>query len=163
VDDEGAVHYSTGLESVPARHRPAAQPLAPVRGPAAAQAAPVAIPFTPGAPLLVEATVNGAGPVVLVVDTGADRTMIAPVALARLGIPVPETEAVIVRGVTGTARADLVWLESLGVAGLTVGPIPVVAHDAGLREADGLLGRDFLARHTITIDTVAHVLTIVPR
>jgi Aspartyl protease len=161
ADDQGTVHYSTGLESVPERHRPAARalPVTP-RGPAPEPPGSVAIPFTPGAPILVRATLNGSGAVVLVLDTGADRTMIAPATLARLGVALPQTYQVEVRGVTGAIRADLVWLSSLSVDGMAVGPLAVVAHDPGLRTAEGLLGQDFLSVHAVTIDALTGVVTI---
>jgi hypothetical protein len=41
-----------------------------------------------------------------------------------------------------------------------VGPLAVVAHDPGLRTAEGLLGRDFLGAHAITIDALTGVVTI---
>ena len=161
ADDQGTVHYSTGLESVPERHRPAARPL-PVapRGSAPEPPGSVAIPFTPGAPILVQVTLNGTGTVVLVLDTGADRTMISPAALTRLGVELPQTYRAEVRGVTGATRADLVWVSSLSVDGLAVGPLAVVAHDPGLRTAEGLLGQDFLSVHAVTIDALAGVVTI---
>jgi hypothetical protein len=161
VDDEGTVHYSTGVESVPERYRPGARAL-PVSpgGPAPAPSGSVAIPFTPGAPILVQVTVNGAGPVVLLLDTGADRTMISPAALARLGIALPQTYQAEVRGVTGAARADLVWVDSLSVEGMVVGPMAVVAHDPGVRTAEGLLGQDFLGVYTVTIDVSTGIVTI---
>jgi predicted aspartyl protease len=110
------------------------------------------VPFVVGTPIVVEARINGAGPVALVLDTGADRTMVAPAALARLGIGLPGTYGAEVRGVTGTTRADVLWIESLDVAGARAGPLPIVAHDADIPLADGLLGRDFLSLFSVTID-----------
>ena len=169
VDDEGAIHYSTGLESVPERYRPEARPLlvAP-REPAPEPPAPsrlagppvAVVPFTPGSPILVTATVNGVGSVVLLLDTGADRTVISPAALARLGIATPGTFRAEIRGVTGAVRADLVRVDSLAVGGAVAGPMPVVAHDAGLAHAEGLLGRDFLGLYRVTIDALAGVVTL---
>ena len=52
-------------------------------------------------------TVNGSATVVLVLDTGADRTTISPSALERLGVALPQTYQAAARGVTGAARADL--------------------------------------------------------
>jgi len=43
-----------------------------------------------------------------------------------------------------------------------VGPLVLVAHDAGLPQADGLLGRDFLGLFTVTIDARAGVVTLAP-
>ena len=174
VDGEGTIHYSTGLESVPERYRSEARPLlvaprepapAPAAPPSRAPSRPAAppaaeVPFTPGSPILVTAMVNGAGSVVLVLDTGADRTVISPAALARLGIATPGTFRAEIRGVTGATRADLVWVASLAVGGAVARSMPVVAHDARLPHADGLLGRDFLGLYTVTIDTLAGVVTL---
>ena len=178
IDDQGIVHYTTGIESVPERYRPGARALSGSSGdssppeatpepPAAAPAAlsrpgAVTIPFTPGRPILVAVQIDGLGPVSLVLDTGADQTMVSPAALARLGVATPNTYAAEVRGVTGAARADVVWVRSLEVGGWMVGPLPIVAHDAGLTQAEGLLGRDFLSRFSVTIDARASVVTLEP-
>jgi hypothetical protein len=170
VDDEGVVHYTTGLESVPERYRAAARPLAvsPVEAPppgvtaAPTRAGVAVVPFVVGTPIVVQAVINGAGPVALVLDTGADRTMVAPAALARLGIGVPGTHDAQVRGVTGAVRADVLWIESLDVAGARAGPLPIVAHDAGIPLADGLLGRDFLSLFSVTIDTRTGTVRLEP-
>jgi hypothetical protein len=169
VDEQGTVHYSTGLESVPERHRPEARPIVvaprepepPPAAPSRTAGPPLAVlPLTAGGPILVPVTVNGAGPVILVLDTGADRTVISPAALARLGIGTPGTFRAEVRGVTGAARADVVWVDSLALGGAAAGPMPVVAHDPGLSQAEGLLGRDFLGLYRVTIDTLAGVVTL---
>jgi hypothetical protein len=170
VDDEGVVHYTTALESVPERYRAVARPLAvsPVEAsPPGLTAVPArtgiaTVPFVVGTPIVVQARINGAGPIALVLDTGADRTMVAPAALARLGIGVPGTYRAEVRGVTGAARADVLWIESLDVAGAWAGPLPIVAHDAGIPLADGLLGRDFLSLFSVTIDTRTGTVRLEP-
>ena len=163
------VHYTTGIESVPERYRAAARAMAvssvespPPGAPAAARAGTTTIPFVAGAPILVAARINGAGPVTLILDTGADRTMVAPEALARLGIPTPNTYGAEVRGVTGATRADVLWIDSLDVGGARAGPLAIVAHDAGLPQADGLLGRDFLSLFSVTIDARESVVTLAP-
>ncbi len=168
VDDQGVVHYTTGLESVPERYRAAARAMAvssvepPPGAPATARAGTTTITFVAGAPILVAAQINGAGPVTLILDTGADRTMVAPAALARLGIVTPNTYAAEVRGVTGVTRADVLWIESLDVGGARAGPLAIVAHDAGLSQADGLLGRDFLSLFSVMIDARASIVTLEP-
>jgi hypothetical protein len=167
VDEQGVIHYTTGIESVPERYRGTARIMAgsgadaPFERPSVA-GSPIAIPFTPGAPILVSARINGGGPVVLILDTGADRTLVAPAALARLGIPTPNTYDATIQGVTGTTRADVVSIQSLEVGGAPVGPLAVIAHDADLAGADGLLGRDFLLLFSVTIDTGASVVTLRP-
>jgi Aspartyl protease/Domain of unknown function (DUF4124) len=169
VDDQGVVHYTTGIESVPERYRDAARVLAssPVDAaapepPALGRTGSATIPFIAGQPIIVTAQINGAGPVMLVLDTGADRTMVAPAALLRIGVAASGTYRAEVRGVTGTTQADVVWVDSLEVGGARAGPLAIVAHDAELTEADGLLGRDFLSLFSVAIDTRASVVTLEP-
>ena len=169
VDDQGVVHYTTGMESVPERYRAAARAMAvssvespPPGAPAAVRTGTATIPFVAGAPILVVAQINGAGPVTLVLDTGADRTMVAPAALARLGIVTPNTYAAEVKGVTGVIRADVLRIESLEVGAARAGPLAIVAHDAEIPQADGLLGRDFLSLFSVAIDARASVVTLEP-
>lgn len=167
VDEQGVIHYTTGIESVPERYRPTARALAgsgadpPSERPSVA-GSPIAIPFTPGAPILVSARINGGGPVTLILDTGADRTLVAPAALARLGVQTPSTYDATVQGVTGAIRADVVSIQSLEVGGARAGPLAIIAHDAELAGADGLLGRDFLSLFSVTIDPAASVVTLQP-
>ena len=63
---------------------------------------------------------------------------------------------------TGAARADVLWIESLDVAGARAGPLPIVAHDADIPLADGLLGRDFLSLFSVTIDTRTGTVRLEP-
>jgi len=169
VDDQGVIHYTTGIESVPERYRDSARAMAssPVEGPVP-EASPLArtgtatIPFVAGQPIVVAARINGAGPVMLVLDTGADRTMVTPAALARVGIQVPGEYRAEIRGVTGTAQADVLWVDSLEVGNARAGPLAIVAHDAGLPQADGLLGRDFLSGFSVAIDARTSVVTLEP-
>lgn len=167
VDDQGTVRYATGPESVPERYRFEAWPVPVPRGPATAEGEPsprspaiTTVRFTPGAAILVEARINGAGPVTLILDTGADRTVVAPAALWRLGIPTPNTFRAQIKGVTGVSPADAVWVDSLEVGSVSVGPLPLIVHDADLKQADGLLGRDFLSSFTVTIDPSANIVTL---
>ena len=169
VDDEEVIHYTTGIESVPERYRPTARALplstadpSPSEPPPISRSGATTIPINAGAPILISARINGTGPVTLILDTGAERTMVAPAALTRLGIPTPNTYRAEIRGVTGDTRADVVWVELLEVGGARAGPLPIIAHDAALAEADGLLGRDFLSLFSVTIDVRASAVTLEP-
>jgi len=166
VDDEGVVHYSTGIESVPAPYRSRARALhasPPPAVPAIERSSSLTtITFTPGSPVIVSARINGLGPITLVLDTGADRTLVSPGALSRLGIPVVASGRAEVRGVTGAGPADVVWITSLEVGGAKAGPLAIVAYDGNLRQADGLLGRDFLDQFTVTIDAPNGRVTLTP-
>jgi hypothetical protein len=179
TNEKGEVHFSEGLESVPQRfranavilghpqERPAAAPEAGTAGgaePAAGDAKVLArIPFVPGSPILVNVRVNEGRSVELVLDTGADRTMIAPRALSALLVNMRPQRRAVIRGVTGIIEADSVMLESIQVGEAKVGPLEVVAHNANLTRGEGLLGRDFLDRFTVNIDTRARVVLVTRR
>ena len=98
----------------------------------------------------------------LILDTGADRTMVSPAALGRLGINVSDSLPAQIKGVTGTAQGSLVQVASVEVGQAKVGPIRILVHDAELK-ADGLLGRDFLEHFTVTIDSKEQQVTLVPK
>jgi hypothetical protein len=170
VDDRGTQYYSTSLESIPEAYRgrarllpaPISPPAPPELKPAPSQKRSAKIPFSVGSPVLVSAKINGAGPVTLILDTGADRTLIAPSALRRLGISTDDSHRAVIKGVTGTSDADAVWVTSVEVGEANVGPLLIIAHDGGLSGAEGLLGRDFLAHFHVTIDSKEQVVTLVP-
>lgn len=165
-DEQGTVHYTNELQSVPEPFRSRARfvPASPMAPPAVAPAQGITrIPFTPGSPILVNARINGGGPVTLILDTGADRTMLTPMALWRLGISTDNAPPAEIKGATGTARAALVQVLSVEVGEARAGPLLIIAHDADLKQAEGLLGRDFLERFTVTIDASERVVTLAPR
>ena len=169
VDERGAVHYTEGLDSVPERYRPQARPLhfpkappAPAK-PETPSPGVTRIPFTPGSPILVSAKINGESPITLILDTGADRTVVAPPALSRLGISTRNATRAEMKGATGTIQVDVVRVTSVEVGEAKVGPLLIIAHDANLKEADGLLGRDFLDQFRVTIDSKEAVVTLAPK
>jgi len=119
------------------------------------------IPFTPGRRIYVDARVNGRTPARLLLDTGADSTVIAPDVLNAAGASV--TGRTILLGVTGQATVGIHDVMSLEVGNVKVGPLKVLAHDAADQAANGLLGRDFLERFTVTIDSAGGRVTLTPR
>jgi hypothetical protein len=170
MDDQGSQHYTTRLESIPEPYRSKAIPLSlPTSPPVPPEITPrpspkglTKIPFTPGSPVLVSVKINGGGPITLILDTGADRTMVAPSALSRLGISFENALRGVVKGVTGASYAEAVWVNSVEIEEARVGPLLIIAHDADLKGADGLLGRDFLANFNVTIDSKERVVTLAP-
>ena len=163
-DEQGTVHYTNELQNVPEPFRSRARfvPASPMAPPAVAPAQGITrIPFTPGSPILVNARINGAG--TLILDTGADRTMLTPMALWRLGISTAGAPQAEIKGVTGTAQGQLVQVASVEVGDARAGPFLIIAHDADLKQAEGLLGRDFLERFTVTIDAKERVVTLAPK
>jgi hypothetical protein len=179
TNDRGELHITEGLESVPARFRAGAvllgHPAAPAPAPAAEGAGTpaaagdvggvlVRIPFVPGSPIVVSARVNGGRNVQLVLDTGADRTVISPQALSALGVDMRPLGRGTVQGVTGVVTdVDIVRVESLELGEAKAGPIAVIAHNSNLTRGEGLLGRDFLDRFTVNIDTRAREVVLVRR
>ncbi len=173
-DQRGTLHYTNTPETIPESYRSQVGPLPPAPVSAAkaevvappALARPVAItriPYTPGDPIFVSARIGGTGPLTLILDTGADRTMVAPQALWKLGISTANAPRAEIRGVTGTGHGDVVPVASLEVGEARVGSLRIIAHDADLKKADGLLGRDFLDHFTVTIDSRERVVTLVPK
>jgi hypothetical protein len=164
---DGATHYTSDLDSIPEAYRAGAVDIgAPAAQPAPSPAAPtpsgLVVPFTSGAPVVVEARLNGAL-LRLLLDTGAERTVIAPAALARTGIDPALGTPVRITGVTGSAAATLVAVPLLDVAGARVGPLSVIAHAMPSDSLDGLLGRDVLDAFTVTFDAAAGRVTLLPR
>jgi hypothetical protein len=181
TDGQGVTHYTSDYWSIPPEHRPSDMaPPAPVAPPvhqgwstwgvgAAAPTAPAIQPltveFTPGEPIVVSARLNGVA-VALLLDTGADRTMLSPAAVERAGygrMIVPQGDGIRILGVTGSSIAQVVTVPLLDVAGTRLGPLSLLVHDIGLGVADGLLGRDVLDAFTVTIDTAAGRATLTPR
>src|SRR5689334_7580735 len=90
TDARGEVRYSQGINSVPPQFRGGAvmmsspsQPSDPAPAdagttPAGVSAGAARIPFTPGQPILVNARINGGGTAQLILDTGAQGTVISP-------------------------------------------------------------------------------------
>jgi hypothetical protein len=169
TDESGVVHYTGDRLAIPARYRAAARPVPHPRPTAAppaavAPAAPAAaVPAVgSGAPIAVPVRVNGVT-LSLVLDTGADRTVITPAALARAGLTDLAGSPLQIVGVTGSAPATLVTVPVLEVAGARLGPLPVVVHQTPIAAMDGLLGRDVLDAFTVTIDAGAGQAVLTPR
>jgi hypothetical protein len=181
TDERGQVHYSQGLESVPSRYRASAVPIgnvtppppppaAPSPGPAAAAPGKTGAPtggarieFRPGQQIIVSARINDSASARLILDTGADTTMINPLVLAAAGVSYRTAVRGRGKGIGGTIDTLAVRVDSIEVAGAKAGPLLVTSHDADLGGSDGLLGRDFLDHFIVTIDNQAGVLTLAPK
>ena len=172
TDEQGETHFGQGVESVPQRYRSRARAVGSVDPPPAPSGPATStvtdgvtrIAFVPGRPIIVTARINGRKAVQLKLDTGADGTVIRPAALFGLGISYRDAPKIEISGVTGTAAAYLVALESLEVGGARVGPLRVLSHDIGPRpDSDGLLGRDFLSYFRVTIDNDRGIVELAPK
>ncbi|OGL11787.1 MAG: hypothetical protein A3I17_02720 [Candidatus Rokubacteria bacterium RIFCSPLOWO2_02_FULL_72_37] len=164
------MHYTADPSAIPPAHREAARLLASPRArPALPDVAPseaAVIRVDPRAPLTVGVHLNGV-PLTLIVDTGAERTVLSPAALERAGFGGLPGRPIHVVGVTGTAAARLVTVPLLDVAGARIGPLAVIAHalpPTGRADpVDGLLGRDVLDAFTLTVDTASGRATLTLR
>jgi predicted aspartyl protease len=176
VDDQGNAHYADGMLNVPERYRARAQPLemrnapAPPPGPAPTLPGPpvaaggVTIRFTPGQRIIVDVRLNGRTPARLLLDTGADRTLINPQALSAAGVQLSRAVARgEMRGVTGRDEVLYVLLDSLEIGSARIERILVAAYEIGSRETDGLLGRDVLEQFNLSIDSTRGVVTLSPK
>lgn len=176
TDERGQSYYVDTLEKIPPRYRAGATPTGLRNLPVSASPAPAAAPrppaaaggatiqFKPGERILVEATINGDTDAVLLLDTGADRTLIAPRVLEAAGISLESgATAGRIQGVTGSATVQGVQVSSIEVGQARYGPLMVLAHDVDQPGVDGLLGRDFLEQFKVTIDTADGVVTLDPK
>jgi hypothetical protein len=186
TDERGTNHYVEGLESVPQPYRAKAVPLGmsnnthtepppgtadpkapaperPSRSGGEREKGGASIRYAPGKPIMVNATVNGSTSAQLLLDTGADKTMINPRVLAAAGATLSRPAgSAMVTGVAGSQEMQFVTINSLEVSGATVGRMTVAAHEApGV--GDGLLGRDFLDHFSVNIDSAKGIVTLTPK
>ena len=168
TDADGVRHYTSDPDSIPEEYRPGARDLGSprVREAPAGQAGPDPdtgmMRFRSGAPIVAAVAINGVG-LRLMVDTGADRTVISPAAAERTGLGAAGDRQVRVLGVAGSAMAGELLVAQMEVAGARVGPLRVIVLDTPADSLDGLLGRDVLDYFTLTIDGTAGRATLVPR
>jgi Aspartyl protease len=175
TDERGQNHYVDGLEKVPAPLRGSAVPLglrntpaAPPDSTAPTPARPAGgavIKYTPGQRIMVDVKINGSFTAPLLLDTGADRTMISPRTLQAAGVAITRPVATgNITGATGTDRINYVFVDSLEVGEARVGRMPVGSYElAGTGAGDGLLGRDFLDQFKITFDAAKGEVHLAPK
>jgi predicted aspartyl protease len=100
--------------------------------------------------LTLPVTIGGRGPYAFVVDTGAERSVIARELAVRLGLPSAGQARVI--GIAETVMADLYRINQLSLQTINMGEqiVPAFAyHDIG---AAGLVGIDGLEGHMVILD-----------
>ena len=176
VDERGQSFYVDGLENVPPPYRRAAMPMgirnAPPSSvaPTAESAAPATPPgtaiikYTPGQRIIVDVKINGSLTAKLLLDTGADRTMISPRTLQAAGVAITRPVSTgRITGATGTDRIDFVMVDSLEVGEARVGKMPVGSYELAADGGEGLLGRDFLDQFKVTMDAAAGEVHLVPK
>ena len=124
---------------------------------AAETPADITVPvFRVGHSLVVQARLNGSRDAKLIVDTGANITILSNQVARDAGIlPSSYLSPVTLNTAGGPVRADVARLDALAVGAAEVAKVPVAIHD--LPDAptgvDGLLGLTFLDRFLVTLDT----------
>jgi predicted aspartyl protease len=118
-------------------------------------AAPVPLTLTGSGQVLVPAMVNGSGPYLFVLDTGANRSAISQTLAGRLSLrPVAVSDVVTS---SGSTQATVVRLQSISVGHhLAAAVLSPVLPDDQMRgvhkNADGIIGQDVLIDAHYTID-----------
>ncbi|MEO6184661.1 MAG: aspartyl protease family protein [Steroidobacteraceae bacterium] len=100
----------------------------------------------------VPVRINNKGPFRMVLDSGATRSAVSFRVANALGIPTDRSPPVMLRGVTGSAVAPTIEVDSMSVGDLYVAParLPLLADAFG--GAEGLLGMDGMQDKRIFID-----------
>ena len=140
----------------------AATPVAPITG---TRLPPPQTENIQGAPdaqnrLTVDAYLNGKGPFRFIVDTGADRSVIAEDVAQSLGLRY--SDDVIVQGIARAMPAQAVQIDNLHIGRVTVDALPMPVLPRAWLGADGYLGLDVIDRQQVTFDFVNHRLSIDP-
>lgn len=94
--------------------------------------------------------INGQGPFIFVIDTGAGATAISEGLAERLALP--RREPVIVHGITAAARTGSVAVERLQLSGLNFRALHCPVLPSENIAADGLLGLDVLGNFRLSFD-----------
>lgn len=100
--------------------------------------------------LTVPVHIDGKGPYRFIVDTGADRTVVATEVGIELGLA--RGARVVLDGVVQTMVTDTVAIRRLAFGSHASGNFMVPTIPRALLDADGYLGLDFLDGHRVTFD-----------
>ena len=159
----GRVDWSRGSGNVPSGGSPVtAAPGPDATGAAAAVTSPVGTPVNATTDaanhLMVDVHINGHGPYHFVVDTGADRTILASEVAVELGLS--PGEQVMLKGVVRAVLTETVSIRTMTFGSITKRHLTVPTLSRSLLDADGYLGLDFLVGHRVTFDFRNHLLEV---
>jgi hypothetical protein len=108
--------------------------------------------------MTVSALINGKGPFRFLVDTGADRSVIAADVAAKLGLV--SGANVVVQGISRSVPATTARLKSLEVGPIELKDVAIPVLSREWLGADGYLGLDVLNQRKVTFDFRHQMLTI---
>lgn len=168
VDDNGVLHITDSLHSVPPAKRGNANRIQTTESPRVAEPEvkpppprKVSVPFEKnGNIVVVPVILNNRQTTKLVVDTGASYTFISHALARDLAIDVSRNaKTVPFHTANGVVEAPLTNLESITVGGLEIKNLTAAVHDTTPdAHASGLLGLNFLSNFRMDIDTQRGVL-----
>jgi len=178
VDREGRVHFSDTLAGIPAEYRDHIEEKPGHTATSRSDPAPPRVTtkrlssvLTPpsytvplrrdGNAMLVEALVGGTVRTRLLLDTGAEFTVLSTAAAQRLALNLGSAAVIPLRSASGVFFAPMMKVHSIAVGEATAYDVEVIVHDAtpGL---DGLLGMSFLDNFLVTISTNDEKLILTP-
>lgn len=108
--------------------------------------------------LTVAVRIDGQGPYRFVVDTGADRTVLATDVAAELGLLF--SEKVMLEGAVRAVRAQTAAIRELSLGAVRFPSLVVPTLPRSSLGADGYLGLDTLDGHRVTFDFKNHTLQV---
>jgi predicted aspartyl protease len=153
---------SLAMASILAKAQTASPPLGGVGSAAAAAPAQEATPINAATDaashLMVDVHINGKGPYHFIVDTGADRTILASEVAVELGLS--HGEKVMLKGVVRAVLTETVAIRTMTFGSITKRHLMVPTLSRSLLDADGYLGLDFLDGHRVTFDFHNHLLQV---
>jgi predicted aspartyl protease len=108
--------------------------------------------------LTTPVSINGRGPYHFLVDSGAERTLLAEEVAAELALP--HGHKVMVEGIIRGQPADLVNVQRLEMGALVCSGLDVPVLPRAMLDADGYLGLDVLDGRRVILDFRAQTLTV---
>jgi predicted aspartyl protease len=108
--------------------------------------------------LTVTTHINGHGPYRFLVDTGADRSVVAAEVASAIGLPLGD--AVTLRGVVRAVASETVLIKELSFGSVRCHDLYTPTLPAALLGADGYLGLDALDQHRVTFDFKRRTLQV---
>jgi predicted aspartyl protease len=108
--------------------------------------------------LTLPTLIDGKGPYPFVVDTGADRSVIASDVAASLGLQ--QTHDIIVQGITRALPMPTVRLKNLSFGNIVIDTLNTPILPREWLGAAGYLGLDAIAGRRVTFDFLHHKLTV---
>jgi clan AA aspartic protease (TIGR02281 family) len=111
----------------------------------------------------VEGILNEKTRITMLVDSGANTTLISTRAAKELGIKLDGLAQAPYRSASGVFMAKTTVLHTVRVGQARARDVRVMIYDMGMESAEGLLGMTFLEQFKFTIDSHRKQLTLTPR